>query len=77
MTNTWQVEVTTSTNDALKRGVAALPRHPGGPDFTVVHIAADAAASDTEAMILAAHIALATSGHDMPTSTTLISWPTS
>lgn len=75
MTNTWTIAVTMSTHDALQRGITALPLWPGGPDCTYVHLAADAADTDSAAMCLAAQFAGAVWDR-MPTSTTLLSWPT-
>jgi hypothetical protein len=49
--------------------------HVGGPRFTTVVLSAREVASDAEAVCLAAQIAACTSG-DMPTRTTLVSWPT-
>lgn len=69
------VEVETSTHDALRLGILALPRVHGGPDYTVVIVSPDEVRTDAEAMCLAAQMAACTSG-GMPTRTTLVSWPT-
>ncbi len=74
MRDLYAVEVETSTHDALKDGVLALQRVPGGPDFTTVYVSTLEAHSDAEAVLVACQMAACTSG-GMPTSARLISWP--
>jgi hypothetical protein len=64
------------------RGPAEHPEQaPGravlvdGPTYTVVIVSPDEVKTDAEAMLVAAQMAACTSGQ-MPTKTTLISWPT-
>jgi hypothetical protein len=55
-----------------------LVPHPAklvhGPTYTVVVVSPDEVKTDAEAMLVAAQMAACTSGQ-MPTKTTLISWP--
>lgn len=68
------VEVEVSTHDALRTGILALPRHLGGPDYSVVVVSPEEVHSDHEAILVACQMAACTSG-GMPTSARLISWP--
>ncbi len=68
------VEVETSTHDALREGILALPRHLGGPDYTVVVVSAEEVSNDHEAILMACQMAGCTS-RGMATAARLISWP--
>lgn len=71
---TYVVEVETSTHDALRAGITALPRHLGGPDFTTVVVSAAEARTDGEAILVACQVACCTS-RGMATAARLVSWP--
>ena len=66
----YAVDVTVSDHDSLRLGVTERPWCPGAPGWHRVLVWA---ASDSEARLVAAQMASATSG--MCTSAVLVSWP--
>lgn len=69
---TYQVDVTASTHDLLKKGVTEMPV-AGGGTTTRIELAAELVSSDFEAELLARQW-VQSAGY-MCTSSRLVSWP--
>ena len=70
----YEVDVTCSTHEDLRKGVLERPRVPGADTWHRVLIGRNEVSSDQEAVQLAAQMACCTSG-GMCTSAVLVSWP--